>query len=96
MSRGLIRRALVVLAAPAIGLGMVAVLAGPAQANHVVGISADCYSVVVQFTDFPDNGTEVHIAATISGVGALDDLPVSIVITRGTATETLALTSDSS
>jgi hypothetical protein len=85
MSRGFIRRAFVVLAAPAIGLGMVAVLAGPAQANHVVSISADCYSVVVQFTDFPDSGVPVHISATIAGVGTVsEDTVIDSTTTQAT------------
>src|SRR4051812_30739837 len=71
MPKPLIRRA-ISAAAAVFGLCVVmAGFAGPASAHEVSDITANCNTVRVSFTGFPQSGVTVHIAATVQGHGAV-------------------------
>jgi LPXTG-motif cell wall-anchored protein len=43
------------------------VFSGPASAHQVTSIDVDCYLMTAHFSDFPDDGVVVHMAATVNG-----------------------------
>jgi len=92
------RRGLVLVAAPLLGIVIsVFVLGGIASAHVVTSITADCYQVTAHFSDFPDSGVTVRIAADVNGQTVSSDVLVTSTITEAqldisAATATLAAT----
>jgi LPXTG-motif cell wall-anchored protein len=43
------------------------VFSGTASAHQVTSIEVDCYLMTAHFSDFPDDGVVVHMAATVNG-----------------------------
>ena len=69
-------------------------LGGIASAHVVTSITADCYQVTVHFSDFPDNGVVVHIAADVNGQTVGSDVLVTSATSEATvdiSTATAAL-----
>jgi hypothetical protein len=93
MSGRILKRCLSVGVVPA--LAFVTVMfgfAGPASAHHVAGIEANCDHVTVNFTDFPEPGVTVHIAATVEGHAAL----TSDVLVHGAMSSSINISSATS
>src|SRR4051812_36931099 len=67
------KRGLLSLVAAIAGAAAVSMFAmgGTAYAHSVSDIEANCASVTVHFTGFPDDGVTVHIAATVEGHAAI-------------------------
>ncbi len=59
-------------------------LGGIASAHVVTSITADCYQVTVHFSDFPDNGVVVHIAADVNGQAVGSDVLVTSATSEAT------------
>jgi LPXTG-motif cell wall-anchored protein len=72
------RHILMVVAAPLLAI-MISVFAlgGTASAHVVTSITADCYLVTAHFSDFPDTGVLVHIAADVNGQTVSSDVLVT-------------------
>ena len=78
VKRSAARRTLAVVGVPllVIAISMFA-LGGIASAHVVTSMSADCYQVMVHFSDFPDTGVVVHIAADVNGQTVAGDVLVT-------------------
>ncbi len=62
------------------------VSAGPASAHQVTSINADCYLVTAHFSDFPESGVVVHMAATVN---ELPPVTRDVLVTSDTTEATL-------
>jgi len=81
--RSATRRMLAVIGVPLLAI-MISVftLGGIASAHVVTSITADCYQVTVYFSDFPDTGVVVHIAADVNGQTISNDVLVTSATTE--------------
>jgi len=90
------RHGLVLITAPLLAIVIsVFVLGGIASAHVVTSITADCYQVTAYFSDFPDSGVMVRIAADVNGQTVSSDVLVTSATTEAqldisAATATLA------
>jgi hypothetical protein len=64
--------------------------AGPASAHDVTNITANCDTVTVFFTGFPESGVTVHIAATVQGHGSAS---TDVFVNNTTTSATLNIAS---
>ena len=81
--RSAARRMLAVVGVPLLVI-MISVfgLGGIASAHVVTSITADCYQVTAHFSDFPDTGVVVHIAADVNGQTVGSDVLVTSATIR--------------
>ncbi len=85
MPKRILRRGLVVLAAPVVVIGFIIATTTTASAHEVTDITATCEVVTVHFSGFPQAGVVVHIAATVEGHGTLSrDVVVNDTTTQAT------------
>lgn len=78
----LMRRLLMMAAAPVLAAVVSLGWSGTAYAHDVTGIDVNCTEVTVHFSGFPTDGVMVHIAADVAGHGtATGDLLVKGVMT---------------
>ena len=72
------RHLLMVVATPLLAIAIsVFALGGVASAHVVTSITADCYLVTVHFSNFPEAGVMVHIAADVNGQAVSSDVLVT-------------------
>jgi LPXTG-motif cell wall-anchored protein len=77
------RRLLAVVGVPLLAFAIsVFALGGIASAHVVTSITADCYQVTAHFSDFPDTGVMVHLAADVNGQTVSNDVLVTSATTE--------------